>query len=77
MKTVQMTIDEELLEAIDRVAKRLRTTRSAFTREALRDAVTKHNLARLEEKHRVGYERRPVEENEFALWEGEQEWGDE
>jgi metal-responsive CopG/Arc/MetJ family transcriptional regulator len=36
MKTVQMTLDESLVEQVDRVAQSLGTTRSAFTRDALR-----------------------------------------
>jgi metal-responsive CopG/Arc/MetJ family transcriptional regulator len=36
MKTVQMTLDENLVEAVDREAKRIGTTRSAFARDALR-----------------------------------------
>ena len=39
MKTVQMTLDENLVKAVDRAAKKLRTTRSAFTRQALRSAL--------------------------------------
>jgi len=30
----------------------------------------------LEEKHKKGYERFPVENSEFSVWESEQEWGD-
>jgi metal-responsive CopG/Arc/MetJ family transcriptional regulator len=37
MKTVQMTLDEELVARVDRAAMRLKTTRSGFTRQALRD----------------------------------------
>ena len=77
MKTVQMTIDEELLKAVDGVANQLHTTRSAFTRDALREALAKHNAVRLEEEHRHGYERFPVGKEEFAVWEAEQEWGSE
>ena len=39
MKTVQMTLDEDLLRTVDQVVKKLRTTRSSFTREALRAAI--------------------------------------
>ena len=39
MKTVQMTIDEDLIAQVDRAARRLKTTRSGFTRQALRDAL--------------------------------------
>jgi metal-responsive CopG/Arc/MetJ family transcriptional regulator len=40
MKTVQMTLDDSLVEEVDRAAKDLGTTRSAFTRDALRAALT-------------------------------------
>ena len=38
MKAVQMTLEEDLVAAVDRLARRLKTTRSAFARDALRDA---------------------------------------
>ena len=77
MKTVQMTLDDDLVKAVDRVAKRLHTTRSGFTRRALRDALARASAARLEKKHRRGYETHPVSEGEFDVWESEQSWGDE
>jgi len=39
MKTVQMTLDESLVREVDKAAKRLGTTRSAFARKALREAL--------------------------------------
>jgi predicted transcriptional regulator len=77
MKTVQMTLDEELVQAVDQVSKQLNTNRSAFTRQALRDALAKFNREQLEKKHREGYERNPVAADEFSIWESEQVWGDE
>jgi metal-responsive CopG/Arc/MetJ family transcriptional regulator len=77
MKTVQMTLDEDLVRAVDRVVKRIHTTRSAFTRDALREALAKGNIARLERQHRKGYEIHPVNKAEFSVWESEQAWGDE
>lgn len=77
MRTVQMTLDEELVKAVDRAVKRLRTTRSAFARQALRKALENLRIAELEQKHRRGYERRPAGKKEFAIWENEQNWGDE
>jgi metal-responsive CopG/Arc/MetJ family transcriptional regulator len=77
MKTVQMTLDDELVEAVDKIVKKLKTTRSAFTRAALREAIKRIDISRLEEAHRRGYERYPVNRNEFAVWEKEQDWGDE
>jgi metal-responsive CopG/Arc/MetJ family transcriptional regulator len=77
MRTVQMTLDEELLASVDEAAKKLNTTRSAFTRKALRDALDRLTISELEEKHRRGYERQPVRKGEFDVWEKEQAWGDE
>ena len=74
VKTVQMTLDEDLVEAVDEAAKRLRTSRSAFTRDALRGALARLREAQLERKHRRGYERRPVKPGEFDSWESEQVW---
>jgi metal-responsive CopG/Arc/MetJ family transcriptional regulator len=77
MRTVQMTLDEELVAAVDRAAKRLKTTRSGFTREALRLALARVRVKDLEMRHRLGYTRRPVARREFDVWESEQAWGDE
>lgn len=77
MKTVQMTLDEELVEAVDRAAKELGTSRSAFTREALRNALDNLWVATLERRHREGYIRYPVEPDEFGNWESEHVWGSE
>jgi len=76
MRTVQMTLDDDLVRAVDKAAKRLRTTRSAFTRDALRSALRKVRTTELERKHREGYSRKPVERGEFSDWESEQVWVD-
>ena len=72
-----MTLDEDLIHAVDSVAKELRTTRSAFTRAALQRAIARIRMEKLEEKHRRGYLNKPVSEDEFSVWEEEQKWGDE
>jgi CopG family transcriptional regulator / antitoxin EndoAI len=76
MRTVQMTLDEGLVTAVDRAAKRLGTTRSAFTRDALREALRGIRARELEKKQREGYAKAPVGKGEFDLWESEQVWGD-
>ena len=77
MRTIQMTLDEELVQAVDQVAHSLKTTRSAFTRQALRDALNRHQVTQMEKQHRQGYEKHPVEGSEFSIWEDEQQWGEE
>ena len=54
MQTVQMTLDPELIVAVDKVVKRLGTTRSAFTRDALRLALKRLRTEELERKQREG-----------------------
>jgi metal-responsive CopG/Arc/MetJ family transcriptional regulator len=76
MRTIQMTLDDDLVKIVDDIAKELETTRSAFTRDALREAVKKYNIRRLELKHRQGYAAQPVNKEEFSVWEKEQNWGD-
>jgi metal-responsive CopG/Arc/MetJ family transcriptional regulator len=77
MRTVQMTLDEDLVTAIDGLVKELDTTRSAFTRQALREAIDRINIQKLEAKHRQGYAAHPAGGNEFSIWENEHDWGDE
>jgi metal-responsive CopG/Arc/MetJ family transcriptional regulator len=77
MITVQMTLDEPLVRMVDKVAKSLHTTRSAFTRQALQQAVERVKIVRLEGKHREGYVKHPVAADEFGVWAKEQKWGDE
>lgn len=76
MRTIQMTLDDDLVETVDMVVKKLKTSRSAFTRKALKDAIKQVNISMLEKKHKKGYERHPVGKTEFSAWESEQEWGD-
>ena len=77
MRTIQMTLDDDLVKKVDTIANELNTTRSAFTRAALREAVKHYDNRRLEMKHRQGYAANPVNKNEFSVWEKEQNWGDE
>ena len=76
MRTVQMMLDERLVQTVDKVAKSIHTTRSAFTREALKFALARFEMEKLEEKHRQGYIHKPVSTDEFSVWEKEQKWCD-
>ncbi len=69
-----MTLDRALVESVDGAARRLGTTRSAFTRKALTDALERLRVEALELRHRRGYERRPIRRGEFSGWEQEQAW---
>lgn len=74
MKTVQMTLEERLVEKVDRAARKLGTSRSGFTRLALRDALSRLATQEKERQHRRGYESKPVRRGEFDDWAAEQVW---
>ena len=74
VKTVQMTLDEALVARVDKAARKLGTTRSGFTRNALKDALSRLREQELERRQREGYERQPVADGEFDAWLDEQAW---
>lgn len=76
MKTIQMTIDESLLDEVDQVIQDLKTTRSAFIRKALERALKEYAISKLEQQHAQGYARHPAAPGEFDIWEPEQAWGE-
>jgi metal-responsive CopG/Arc/MetJ family transcriptional regulator len=76
MRTVQLTLDEELVEAVDSIARKLGTTRSGFTRETLRAALARAKEREQERKHRQGYLHQPAKRGEFEAWEREQAGGE-
>lgn len=74
MKTVQMTLDEDLIARVDRAARRLKTSRSGFTRQALREALKRIATLQREAQHRRGYAAHPVRPGEFSGWATGQVW---
>lgn len=76
MATVQLTLDDKLLERIDREVERLGTTRSDFAQGALERSLGKTVEAELEARQRAGYQRHPVDPDEFGDWSDAQVWPD-
>ena len=76
METIQVVLDEELLRAADRAAKRAEINRSALVREALRRYLKELHYQELERRDREGYERLPGT-RELAVWEGVAAWPEE
>jgi metal-responsive CopG/Arc/MetJ family transcriptional regulator len=74
MTTVQMTLEPELVAEVDRVSREHGLTRSAFTRQALREALDRLRVRDLEQRQRDGYRRKPVRPREFSAWTREQAW---
>ncbi len=75
MKTIQITIDEDLLERLDRRLCGRSKARSAFVRAAIERELRRAEVAEMEEQWRDGYLRLPVKPGEFdytpeeAFWE--------
>ena len=77
MKTIQMTIDETLLERVDELVEELDTNRSALIRELLERALVAHRRRELERLDEQGYRQSLPEAEEVEMWLGVQDWGDE
>ena len=71
MKTIQITINPELLQLIDKEAA---GNRSAFFREAAQLWLKHLRVGKLEQKQKQGYLRQPVKPEEFQDWVAEQVW---
>ena len=74
METIQVVLDAKLLKAADRAARRQKVNRSALIREALRAHLKKLATHELEEADRLGYQRHPQREDEWAVWVKEAAW---
>ncbi|HEY3784408.1 MAG TPA: ribbon-helix-helix domain-containing protein [Steroidobacteraceae bacterium] len=75
VKTIQMTIDERLLKAVDKLTRARKTTRSAFIRDALEAEIRRQRAREDEARHAAGYAHKPVAPGEFDIWLSEQDWG--
>lgn len=76
LKTIQVTIDDALLDRVDGLSDSIGMARSAFIRQALELALREFRLADLEQRQISGYRRQPVVADEFDGWEEEQDWGE-
>jgi len=75
MKTIQMTIDPQLLKAVDKLTRIRKTTRSAFIRGALEAELRRDRINALEARHAAGYAAQPPLPGEFDAWLDQQDWG--
>jgi len=74
METIQIVLDEKLLKAADRAARRTKRNRSALVRDALREHLRRLEVRSREEQDREGYARQPQEHEDAGLWESEAAW---
>jgi metal-responsive CopG/Arc/MetJ family transcriptional regulator len=74
--TIQVVLDDDLLDLADEFATKNRVNRSALIREALRAHLKKLHYQELEKREREAYRRQPEDLGEVALWEGVADWPD-
>lgn len=76
MKNVQVTIDEETLGRVDRVAGPLGLNRSEVVRRALREWLHHQTILTFERAWIDALERRPDEAARADEWREAQSWGE-
>lgn len=76
MKTIQLTIDEPLLEDVDQVVAQLHTTRSAFVRDVLQIVTRRLRIRAMEQQHTTAYMNQPQTPEEIEGWLEIQDWGE-
>jgi len=76
MATIQVVLDDALLQATDRAVRRLRVNRSALIRDALREHLRRLSTLEHERRDREGYARHPIGKDEFAVWDKVTGWPD-
>jgi metal-responsive CopG/Arc/MetJ family transcriptional regulator len=74
MKTIQITIDPDLLHKIDNDEESMKKGRSAFLRQAVRYYLEQKRLKSISEKYRSGYRQGLAKGDDLTIWEDEQVW---
>jgi len=73
-KMIAVRLQEDLLERVDRERKRARLTRAAAINEALDLWLDRRRYDEAVRSDQLGYERHPVDADEFAPVLGAQTW---
>ena len=76
MTTIQVVLEDSLLQATDRAVRRLKVNRSALIRDALREHLRRLAIAEKESRDREGYVRHPIAKDEFDVWDKVTSWPD-
>jgi metal-responsive CopG/Arc/MetJ family transcriptional regulator len=74
MKNVQITVDEDLLRAVDIAAKPLGLKRSQIVRQALRAWLEKKSVERFEQDWIAALQCSPDDAGRADLWTHAQKW---
>lgn len=76
IKTIQITLPQELLARIDQTVAELDTNRSALARDAFEEFLFQLRIKEMERQDAEGYALLPQDPNEVIVWETVQDWGD-
>jgi len=76
MKTIQITIDEPLLDRLDQQVRCSGKARSAFIRTAIARELRRLQIAEMDRRHAEAYRLHPPDEEELSDWESVQAWPD-
>lgn len=76
METIQLSIDESLLDEMRRATSALQMTPSDFMRVALERALQQREIIAKERQHAQAYLAQPQQAEEIEEWQDEQEWGE-
>jgi metal-responsive CopG/Arc/MetJ family transcriptional regulator len=74
MKPIQILMDEAMIAAIDREAKRRKMDRSKLLRAAVADYLANQRRREREEQDRRGYAAAPQRTEEYEPWLAAQVW---
>ena len=74
METIQVVLDQRLLRATDKAARRAGMNRSALVRDALRHYLRDLQTQELERLDREGYQRHPDSQDDLQGWEQVTAW---
>ena len=77
MKTIQITMDEELLARLDEADEVRRLGRSAVLRRAAREYLARRRRREIAQQYRQAYDTEAALGIEFKGWETEGAWTDE
>lgn len=76
MKNVQISFDEDLLEAVDNYASSAKLTRSAIVRESLRNWLKENEIRKFENQWIRSLKQGPDDAEDAETWIEAQQWSD-
>ncbi len=76
MKTIQITLPDDLLARLDRAVAERGNNRSALARQAFEDLLFRFWVEKMEQQDAEGYAQHPQDLEEIAAWESIQDWGE-